>query len=66
MRKTHKSDLTINFFKVSSSKISDCGPSAASHLQNVIPTLLIEDVVLKVFSVHILGFLDLLRSDDFA
>lgn len=39
---------------------------AAPHLQNVIPAFLVEDVVLKVFSVHVLGFLDLLRGDDFA
>lgn len=38
----------------------------ASHLQNVIPALLVEDVVLKVFSVHVLGFLDLLGGDDFS
>lgn len=48
------------------SKHSDSHSVAASHLQNVIPALLVEDVVLEVFSVHVLGFLDLLRGDHFA
>lgn len=38
--------------------------SSGAHLQNVRPALLVEDVVLEVFSVHVLGLLDLLRGHD--
>lgn len=36
--------------------------SAVSYLQNIIPALLVENIVLKVFSVYILGLLYLLWS----
>lgn len=45
--------LKISFF---------CALSAVAYLQNVIPPLLVENIILEVFSVYLLCLLDLLWS----